>query len=640
MADSVKVGDRVQIRASGMDVTNGVTAKAGSMYGEGGPLWATVTNIVEEWSTGGKFGLPQKVTKVVCSNSGVVVWQVQPQDIASNVHKTDETKVEVPPEEPQPPAPTKSGEEKMKSAATKMLELAAAAMKEAQKNGTTAGGKGGGAYAPSKKSSNWAKGGKSTAGKSSKETKVSWPKTAKISSSMFSGDADRSTPTYQQVSVKPSKYATTPHNMKRYPVYQAKHKTSWQESGRKKEMLNGDKTLIQNGNNYPVLLQGPSGSNAAKYDYRFIPNDPRLKSGPAKSLEELLTKVHMQYGIQVHGNPDLERNVKYYMYNRFKTPDLGLAHNRTFTHVFFTRPDLYLMDDASHVADQVSKQSEVQMIYRRHPDLIRLLCDGEKMEDGNNFNMLLSNQCTSFQLTSEGLNKLEVGKSWNDHKMVYGDGYTGRFAGEFSCTFNETNDYSIINLIKLWITYIDNVSRGAMVPFYGPKEGETYPLTIPGKHCHVHDKALDYAASAYVFKVGPDGEDVLYWTKYYGIFPLTTGASALGFDMGGDQGTPKLDISFAYSFKQDLSPIALMEFNQAAGITGGVTWDQSYDHFLPGSARPLVGAPYIELIEKEPTMAKGNNHVYSSGKDIESIRLKFRKDTASVRSDTNLFKSK
>ena len=99
----INVGDRVQIKAGGMDVTNGLTARAGSMYGEGGPLWATVVGIYEEWPTGGLFGQAATVTKVRCAgNDGsTIVWQVQPQDIAGN-RVTEEPPAEVEPEEPAP----------------------------------------------------------------------------------------------------------------------------------------------------------------------------------------------------------------------------------------------------------------------------------------------------------------------------------------------------------------------------------------------------------------------------------------------------------------------------------------------------------------------------------------------------------
>lgn len=79
-------GDRVQIKAGAIDVTNGRRARYGEMYCEGNRLWLTVQFVDTEYLTGQKWGLPPKVTRVCCiDNSGRQLWQVQPQHICDNV---------------------------------------------------------------------------------------------------------------------------------------------------------------------------------------------------------------------------------------------------------------------------------------------------------------------------------------------------------------------------------------------------------------------------------------------------------------------------------------------------------------------------------------------------------------------------
>lgn len=79
-------GDRVQIKAGAIDVTNGRRARLGEMYCEGNRLWLTVQFVDTEYLTGQKWGLPQKVTRVCCiDNSGRKIWQVQPHHICDNV---------------------------------------------------------------------------------------------------------------------------------------------------------------------------------------------------------------------------------------------------------------------------------------------------------------------------------------------------------------------------------------------------------------------------------------------------------------------------------------------------------------------------------------------------------------------------
>ena len=82
----VHSGDRVQIKANAIDVTNGRRSQYGQMYCEGNRLWLTVQFVDTEYSTGRKWGLPPKVTRVCCiDNSGRRIWQVQPHHICDNV---------------------------------------------------------------------------------------------------------------------------------------------------------------------------------------------------------------------------------------------------------------------------------------------------------------------------------------------------------------------------------------------------------------------------------------------------------------------------------------------------------------------------------------------------------------------------
>lgn len=84
------VGDKIQIKIGSIDVTNGLVAKKGQMYVEGSPLRATISAIIENYKTAGRWNLPNEVTKIVCiSKNGDIVWQVMDTDIASNIIKND-----------------------------------------------------------------------------------------------------------------------------------------------------------------------------------------------------------------------------------------------------------------------------------------------------------------------------------------------------------------------------------------------------------------------------------------------------------------------------------------------------------------------------------------------------------------------
>jgi hypothetical protein len=420
-----------------------------------------------------------------------------------------------------------------------------------------------------------------------------------------------------------------------------KTKTAYQNASKRKEMLNADATLIQNAYSFPrkVVNENEGTIKPAQYDYKINIRDSWLSGGPIASLEDRLMELRAVLGIPVHGSNSRARSMKYYMYNRFKSPDPNLAHNKSFMHVFFTRPDCNLLAKSGSgctTVDQIINHTEAAMLWRKNPDLFKLLVDCTHCNDDNNFNFLLSNQVTTFDIQDETLSTNRAGKSWNEYEIVYGDAYSGRTAGEFTCNFNETSDYSVVNLLKLWITYIDNVSRGAWNPSYNLPNPNGSPSKY-WKNSHVYTRTLDYAASVYVFKVGADGEDILYWSKYYGVFPLNTGAGALGGEMlNVSPDTPKLNIRFQYSYKRDMNPISLIEFNNIAKIIGSQQYEPAFYTGLNQTARPFVGVPYVEMRLGEPATAR-NRTVPNSNET--SIRLKFKKDTTTTREDKDLYRS-
>lgn len=693
---AISVGDKVQIRAGGRDVTNGLTAKKGRMYGEGGPYWATVEKIVKGWKTGSRWGLPATVTKYRCSNKGVVVWQVQLKDLIPKTVKKEKPKAKT---KKKKSKKTKTPNKKPKVTATNRSRQGKSKKENENPNKK---------YAPWDSFwGDWTLGDDTTKLPDTVSVNPNNPRNPpKISNSMFSKDAGLSTPKWVQakltfldyyggnggkevnidfggdngaydtpvkldnrsdlqVKKKISKYTARTVYVPRVP-WVAQYKTSYQNQGRKAEMLNAEyknghykaSARMQNGEGFPKWADGarttsrrPTASGGLKngkfgnpylYDYQIIPGDPKLSN--MSDLEDNLTLVRKSFGIIIPDDNDTARSAKFYLYNRFKVPDISLAHNKTTTHVFFTRPDLNIINPSfsagggkTMVHDQVMNHTESAMIWRRYPEIFKLLADGSRVGDSNNFNMLLSNQVSSFSLTDESLATVRHGKSWREHEIVYGQNYTGRVAGEFTCTFDETSEYSVLNMLKLWMTYIDNVATGAWSPNYYYAKNEK---RAGGEFDHVTNRELDYGASVYVFKCGPDGEDILYWSKYFGVFPIVSGSSALSWERSGQIGTtPSLNITFAYSMKRDMSPISLIEFNQNARAKGEQEYIPGYSYGNAGSIQPFVGCPYIQFQLKTPKMTDSQDGVYEGQR--MSIRLKFKpdEDSSGQRSDKQLYTS-
>lgn len=634
----VSVGDVVQIKNGGMDVTNGLRAKSGKWYGEGGPLTATVVLIDPNWRTGGAHGLPSVVTKVRCvgSDGNTVVWQVRPEDIVVVIKKSEPVQTEpepTPTVDPEPEIelapPIAIPEEPEEPEAPEEPQPSPRLPRAtASKN----------YYAPKQGADTWVTGPATQmadsiprwdpitiadekvplASQMDAQGSVSWrAPAARIQQSGAQVSVVKGMVSRQLDSdgnpIPPSISVDHDQNIL---------ETTWPvlttDSDKKAELLKENITTHQNPLGYPYTSSSmKSKKNEARtYDFQIIPGDPRFKS--LSSLENKLRDFRAAAGIPVHGTYHYAKLMKYFMYNRFKSPDTNLLHNKSVTYVFFSRPDLNILNGLQ-CAPQCLAHTEAALVWRRYPELFKLLVDAKRTGDANNFNMLLSNQVTSFDIRDEELSTLEAGKSWNEYTMPYGDQYNGRTSGEFSCNFTETSDYSVINLIKLWVTYIDNVGRGAWKPSYSLKNESDINMS------HVFTKTLDYAASAYVFKCGPDGEDILYWSKYYGVFPISTGAGALSWDNDSPIGNaPKLSVRFKYAWKRDLSPISLLEFNNLAKISSSPTSENSFNAQLNHSARPFVGTPFIEMFLAEPRLVANG---VESAQGRTSLRLKFKRGT-------------
>lgn len=394
-----------------------------------------------------------------------------------------------------------------------------------------------------------------------------------------------------------------------------------------RELLNDDESMIQNANNFPSKLQNANYNKLtpAEYDYTIRPTNQTRVGNSSLTLEDKLTMMRASLGLQVHGSDRYAKTMKYFMYNRFGSSDSNLAHSKSFTKIFFTRPDLNILTGGGNptITAQCQNHSESSMLWLLYPDLFKLLVDKSRSMDSNNFNMLLSNNIQSFTMSDERINTILAGKSWSGYEMPYGNAYTGRSGGEFSVSFLDTKYYSITNLLKLWLTYIDNVSRGAWWPSYDLYNlGKTNPKLIELSDSHVYTKTLDYAASCYVFKLDETGSNILYWTKYYGVFPINTGASALSWNISDVPGKNiDLNITFQYAYKRDMSPIALMEFNNCAGINKlldneNLQYNSSYNLRIAQSDRPYVFTPFIRM-----TIPRGNPSLYPDMVDPTSDNL-------------------
>ena len=270
----------------------------------------------------------------------------------------------------------------------------------------------------------------------------------------------------------------------------------------------------------------------------------------------------------------------YNSFNRNKTayPDKEL--NKTFAYVFFTRPDLNILDTSTNgtiaMNDQSQYDPKYKFLYKNNPWCLKSL-----VLNGNphhKFLILLSNEAKSFEINDTMIKTVEHGETYTGHKVVYGQSdIESNAAGEMSIRYVDTVNLDIFKLHVVWTDYINKVSRGVFEP----------------KREYKIDRILDYASSCYYFLCGADGSTILYWQKLTGVFPVNTGENAFSWDSGTLLAKPEINIKYMYSMRNTMDPYILHEFNSLTKYTENGRFKSTYSDKNCQSGSTLTHSPYI-----------------------------------------------
>lgn len=296
-------------------------------------------------------------------------------------------------------------------------------------------------------------------------------------------------------------------------------------------------------------------------------------------LDKAIKNVKKELSIEATNGKSFYYNT-HHNFNRFKIPDVENALPKTVAYVFFTRPNLNVLDESGKKLNYMTANlPEFYQIHQSDPSVLKALT--RKFNSKHRFHPYLSNCALSFSLDDENIEvDDEVGEGLTGHKVVYGGLDTkSKTAGEFRITFSENNRLQTYKTIKIWEYYISCVYSGLISP---------YRKYITGRE-------LDYAASCYYILCDASIDNrILFWSKYYGVFPKNSPSSSLSWTAGQMMGFPKYDISFAYSFKEDFTPLALAEFNELSG--DDTEYRLGYNDSTLTVSNTWVGAPFIETV--------------------------------------------
>lgn len=344
--------------------------------------------------------------------------------------------------------------------------------------------------------------------------------------------------------------------------------------GKQSEMLPQD---VQNAKGYPVLDTYNSKDKRYTYDYATDYSQNEF----IKAVNDLRSSVNLQEegAVQLY-----DRYSRYY--NRFKvaTPDDVLT--KTFAHVFFTRPDCNIsrLEGGNIVLnDQVASNPDYILEKQNNPSTLMQLTQSVGLN--HNFMMLPSNRVTSFECKDRTIKTDNYGRTLHGNSIAYGRHIDDSMAAsEVSISFTDDRNLHLFRLHQLWVQYISDVNKGILRPFQN----------------HLANRCLDYACSAYYIVCAENGEDIIYWSKLYGVFPTNIPDSIMTWTKGQFVTNPEISITYQYSFKKDWAASIITEFNLMAPTyedVNNTTYVRTYDKHIMSTGNTWVGSPFIEMVK-------------------------------------------
>lgn len=330
----------------------------------------------------------------------------------------------------------------------------------------------------------------------------------------------------------------------------------------------------------PIILHNTDKNKDNKKDIDKLTN--MHKAPQIAFTSEELYKLHKTlniYDSPAHSaNWQWDKSTEYY--NRFKVQTLDDMLAKGFGHVIFVKPNCNILSSSSKLAagSGLSNNQMFQYALKNTPSLLKELCQ----LSGHTFMLSLSNKVTGFNVNEEYLADGTYGKTYTGHQIAYGkNNIESQTASQLSMDFQDDKFLHIYQLHKLWIEYISGCYRGTIIPTTNT----------------ILNKILDYAGAVYYILTAEDGETIIYWEKYYGVFPSNISTDSLSWNRETPVSTPKFSVTYKYSFKKTFDPTIFAEFNHNANIqsTEKLRYSPVFDKQLRHTGSSWVGVPYIEL---------------------------------------------
>lgn len=234
--------------------------------------------------------------------------------------------------------------------------------------------------------------------------------------------------------------------------------------------------------------------------------------------------------------------------------------------MFITTPKLNL-STTNIEADEFFKY-----LSETDPDLLKMLNyggsavtkkEGTLLGGSSPFIRIVSNRFSNFTIKPTTSQPREIGETFYGYRQNLPGPLINSLTGDTtSIGYVDNRNIDILKLHKVWLDYIEHVSRGTMKPSANA----------------ITNRFIDYTSSIYYFTLDMDGETIQYFQKLTGCSPISVPYDAFSSKIGGNQETVEYSIDYAYSYKEDMDPSILLDFNAISQDGPKVA---SFDEFSP-----------------------------------------------------------
>lgn len=269
---------------------------------------------------------------------------------------------------------------------------------------------------------------------------------------------------------------------------------------------------------------------------------------------------------------------KYEKFARYERLDPNNWMGFTKEFIFFTTPDLQLFNGVN-LNPSIANNSLMVEATKRYNDVLQSL---SYSACGRPFVNLLSN----YKRSNVDLPDINTASDYETSKNILGSSifyrgtsYESDENHEFSIEFEDTKYLEVYMWFRLFDEY-ERMKHYGLVDFVDDR--------------YLNAKIIHDQMAMYKFIVGEDGESIIHYSKFIGVYPKNVPRSTFS-DLPAD-GNVKFTINFKAAYVEDMDPNIILDFNEVAKkIPAGDPALGGFIDEFDGWSGEYMQRPYIAL---------------------------------------------